>query len=122
MRADSIRKYLRQLLMRREGAMCTTGISFQVMTNPIIREIVVRANLDFVHQQVIMVLYTLQHEKRLDQYAQVLPLYLGKDWSACERLLADLEAAGVVRRSSGGVDLPYEIHVDDDGDACACGM
>lgn len=102
--------------------MCTTGISFQVMTNPIIRDIVVRANLDFVHQQVIMLLYTLQHEKRLDQYAQVLPLYLGKDWSACEQLLADLEAAGVVRRSNGGVELPYEIHVDEDGDACACGM
>ncbi len=115
-------EHLRQLLTSREDGMCTTGISYQVMSNPLIRDIVVRDNLDFLHQQVIMVLYTLQHEKRLDQYAQMLPLYLGKDMTACEQLLADLESAGVVRRSGGGIELLHEIHVDDDGDACACGM
>ena len=111
-----------ELLALWESNMCTTGVSYQVMTDPVIQDIVSRKELDFLHQQVIMVLYTLQHEKRLHDYRQMLPIYLGRDWDACERLLAVLESAGVVRRVGTDIELPYEVHIDDAGDACACGI
>lgn len=100
--------------------MCTTGISFQVMSNPKIQEIVKREKLDYLHQQVIMVLYTLQHEKRLHDYRDMLPIYLGRDWEACEELLGVLESAGIVELSPECIELPVQINVDVDSDACIC--
>ncbi len=102
--------------------MCTTGISYYVMTDPYIQEMVSRGKLDFLQQQVIMVLYTLQHEKRLHEFREMLPIYLGKDWVACERLLEALERVGIVKISDEGIELPHPIVIDDDADACTCAM
>lgn len=101
--------------------MCTTGISYQVMSDPNLQELVSRKKLDLVHQQLVMVLYTLEHEKRLHEYRQMLPIYRGKNWAECEQLLEVLETAGIVKRSAEGIELPLHIHVHEDVGACACG-
>jgi len=118
-RAVIISYYLLEFSLR-QANMCTTGISYYVMTDPYLHEIMTRRNLDFLHQQVIMVLYTLQHDKRLHEYRQMLPVYLGRDWTACEPLLDGLEAAGIINRSIDGIELPHQIFIQDDRDACAC--
>jgi hypothetical protein len=100
--------------------MCTAGISFQVMSDPVLQEVVFKNGLDFLHQQVLMMLYTLDHEKRLPEYRQLLPVYLAKDWEACDELLNVLEIAGVVRRSERDIELVHKIEIVDAASDCAC--
>lgn len=103
-----------------EVMMCTAGISFQVMSDPVLQEVVFNHGLDLLHQQVVMVLYTLDHEKRLTEYRRLLPVYLGKDWETCDQLLNVLETAGVVRRSNQDIELIHKIEFVDAASDCAC--
>jgi len=100
--------------------MCQAGISFQVMSDPYLQEVAVNHGFDFVHQQVMMILYTLDHERSLSEYRRLLPVYLGRDSEQCDQLLKVLEAAGVVRRTGNDIELIHKIEFAADASDCAC--
>jgi hypothetical protein len=100
--------------------MCIDGISHHVLADPTVQRLMANPILDFVHHQVLMALYSLECNDRLDEYKQVLPVYLQKDWSGCDEILKALEQAGLVTRA--GDDLQLTVKVEGGGVAsCGCG-
>jgi hypothetical protein len=102
--------------------MCMDGVSLSLMNDETFREILADPALDFVHKQVLMTLYSLDHEKRLADYRKMLPIYLSSDWAKCEAILQTLEVAGLITRShDGSLALTHPVHVDQPDAACGCG-
>lgn len=102
-----------------EAAMCTDGVSHLIFADERILEKMSNPILDFVHKQVVMTLYTLDAGNRLDEYKDVLPTYLSKDWTECESILKTIEEAGLVTLSPDGIDLTYRVESDDTV-SCGC--
>lgn len=100
--------------------MCTDGISHLVFRDPTIQEMMSNPALDLIHKQVVMLLYSLDAEKRLDQFKEFLPTYLGKDWSECLLILEILSGAGFLKRTGEEIRLTYPIVADDGGFGCGC--
>lgn len=100
--------------------MCIDGISHYVLAHPTVQRLMANPTLDFVHHQVLLTLYSLEHTHRLAEYKQVLPLYLQRDWDACEKILTALEQAGLIVRSGEGLRLTVAVE-GGDGSSCGCG-
>lgn len=98
--------------------MCTDGVSHLLFEDKTIMEKMSNPILDFVHKQVIMTLYTLNADKRLSDYKDMLPTYLSKDWAECETILKTIEQAGLVTLSPDGIRLIHEV---ESGDTASCG-
>lgn len=103
-----------------EGSMCTAAISHLVLSDATIQERMSNPILDMVHKQVVMVLYSLDADKRLQEYREWLPIYLSRDWSDCAALLQTIEAAGLITRAKEGIELTYKIEADNSDMACGC--
>jgi hypothetical protein len=102
--------------------MCTDGVSHLVMEDERVRRLMSKPNMDFVHWQVVMMLYSLDAGGRLNEFRQVLPVYLCLDWERCSRILADLEVAGLVRQADDSLTLTHPIKPSHSDHACGCAM
>jgi hypothetical protein len=99
--------------------MCTDGVSMLIFENEAIMEKMSNPILDFVHKQVVMTLYSLEAAKRLDEYRELLPTYLSKDWPECEAILSAIEQAGLVTLRSDGITLTHRVESDNKA-SCGC--
>jgi hypothetical protein len=100
--------------------MCTAAISHLVMSDAIIQEKMSDPLLDMIHKQVVMVLYSLDADKRLPEFREWLPIYLSREWSECAPILETIEAAGLIKRTQEGIALTHRIEVDGMDMACGC--
>ena len=99
--------------------MCTDGVSMLLFEHEAIAEKMSNPTLDFVHRQVIMTLYSLEAAKRLDEYRELLPMYLSKDWPECEAILKTIEQAGLLTLNPDGIELTYRVE-SDNTTSCGC--
>lgn len=101
--------------------MCTDGVGHLVLGDDTIQEKMANPILDIVHKQVIMTLYSLDAAHRLDDYKEMLPLYLSIDWPQCSSILDAIEEAGLISRTESGIVLTHPIE-SDNGSSCGCSM
>ena len=52
-----------------------------------------------------MNLYSMDANNQLHEFKELLPLYLSKDWSACEEILDTLVQAGLLNWTDNGIEL-----------------
>jgi hypothetical protein len=100
--------------------MCTDGVSKLVLEDEVIGEKMANPILDIVHKQVVLVLYSLDANKQLDRYKELLPVYLSLDWPRCAEIIDTIETAGLVVRSDHGLQLVYPVSTDANAAACGC--
>lgn len=100
--------------------MCTDSVSHLLFEHEAIREKMAHPLMDFVHQQVLMTLYSLDGGKKLQECRELLPVYLSKQWSECETILRTLERVGLIAMAGDTVELTYPIH-NDQPSLCGCG-
>jgi hypothetical protein len=100
--------------------MCIQGLSPLLMEDENLQHALARANLDLVHQQVLMTLYTMDVDNRLEECKEILPIYLSQPWSSCSEILGGLETAGLITRSGEQIALTYPIKPPDDDMSCGC--
>jgi predicted methyltransferase len=96
------------------------GVCQSVMNDEAIQEKMANPILDIVHKQVVMVLYSLEANKQIDEYKELLPVYLSTDWSKCAAILDAIEQAGLLIRTDGGIQLTHQVEVDTSANSCAC--
>jgi hypothetical protein len=101
--------------------MCSTGLSEWFFKDERIQEIMTHPSMDLVHKQVLFNLYALQADGHLDGYQDLLPVYLGKPWPECDRILDKIEEMGLIRRSGEGLFLIYEPERSAALSSCMCG-
>lgn len=101
--------------------MCIDGVGHLVLGNETIQEKMANPILDLVHKQVVMTLYSLDANHRLDEYKEILPLYLSTDWSGCSAILDAIEQAGLISRTEQGITLTHRIE-SDQGSSCGCSL
>lgn len=89
--------------------MCTEGVSFSAMNDGAVQELLANPILDLIHKQVFMNLYAMDANNQLHEYQELLPLYLSKDWSACEDILDTLVQAGLLKWTEDGIELTRPI-------------
>jgi len=100
--------------------MCTDGVSRIIMNDDKIQALMSNPILDLIHKQVIMNLYSLDADHSLSDYKRMLPIYLGMDWEACQRLLNTIEEAGLLYRTVDGIALTHPVEPDTSAH-CGCG-
>ena len=100
--------------------MCTDGVSLVVLNDERIQQAMADPKLDFVHKQVLLTLYSMQAAGNLDEYEQMLPLYLSSDWAKCEGILGVLEQVRLISNHGPGIELTYKIEAPDVDDSCGC--
>jgi hypothetical protein len=101
--------------------MCNVGVSFLAMNDDAIQELLANPILDVIHKQVLMNLYSMDANNQLHEYKELLPLYLSKDWAACEDILNTLVQAGLLKRTDNGIELTRSIPRQEQDQACAMG-
>ncbi len=101
--------------------MCSTGPSQWFFKDERIQEIMADPAMDLVDKQVLFNLYSLHADGRLDGYKDLLPVYLGKTWSECDRILDKIEQVGLIRRSGDGLVLIYKPESQETSSSCMCG-
>ncbi len=100
--------------------MCMQGITHSLMEDENLQALLASPMLEVIHKQVLTTLYSLEAENRLQEYAEVLPLYLSLDWSKCVNILALLEQAGLIAISPEGISLTYPLKKAEEKPSCAC--
>jgi predicted methyltransferase len=101
--------------------MCTDGVGHLVLGDEAIQEKMANPILDLVHKQVVMTLYSLDASHRLDEYKEVLPLYLSVDWPQCNAILDAIEQAGLINRTENGIAMTHPVESDSES-SCGCSM
>ncbi len=102
--------------------MCTDGVSLAVMNDERIQQALASPLLDLIHKQVLFALYSMDAAGNLDEYPQVLPLYLSVDASRCEAILSTLEQAGLITRTQGTLELTHKVQAPVPDGSCGCHM
>ncbi len=100
--------------------MCTASVGDIIMENQMIQDLMAKPNLDLIHKQVLMTLYALDAQKRLDDYKTILPIYLSMDWKNCEQILETLESAGLVTLDRESIVMNYPLNIDKNQSSCGC--
>ncbi len=100
--------------------MCTASVGDIIMENALIQELMAKPDLDLIHKQVLITLYALDSQKRLDDHKTMLPIYLSMDWKNCEEILRTLESAGLITIDQGSILMNYPIDVDSNQSSCGC--
>lgn len=100
--------------------MCTDGVSQLVLEDEVIGEKMANPLLDIVHKQVVMMLYSLDANRQLGRYKELLPLYLSLDWPHCEEILGAIETAGLLVSSDNGIQLVHPVSADASMGSCGC--
>jgi hypothetical protein len=99
--------------------MCMDGVSHLVLSDARIQRKMANPILDIVHKQVVMTLYSLEANHQLQEYRQMLPLYLSMDWPKCAEIIDAIELAGLITRSGERIALTYHIEAEQDV-GCGC--
>jgi hypothetical protein len=103
--------------------MCTEGVSFLAMNDEAVQALLTNPILDVIHKQVLLNLYSMDANNQLHEFKELLPIYLSKDWPACEGILDTLVQAGLLKRADNGIELIHPIHRHErTGHEQACGM
>ncbi|MBI5570071.1 MAG: hypothetical protein HY914_09010 [Desulfomonile tiedjei] len=100
--------------------MCMDAVSHLLINDRTFQRLVSNPSLDLIHKQVLMALYSMELGGELERCKELLPVYLSSDWSRCETILDTLEAAGLIERIDGAVELTYRIDKDEAGGSCGC--
>ena len=100
--------------------MCIDGVSNLIMHDENVRVRMFDPRMDLIHQQVLMTLYSLETGGRLQEYRDVLPLYLSLNWDECALILDTIEQVGLITRSADGITLTYPVKPQDADGACGC--
>ncbi len=100
--------------------MCTDGVGHLVLGDERIQALMADPRLDLVHQQVVMTLYSLNAQGKLDEYREILPIYLSLAWESCEEILDAIVSVGLLNRTNEGIELTYPVVDDGTGDSCGC--
>jgi len=100
--------------------MCMDGVSLAVMNDERIQQALASPLLDLVHKQVLFTLYSMNAAGSLDEYQQVLPLYLSTDSATCESILSTLEQAGLLVRNQGTIELTHKVDAPVPDGSCGC--
>ncbi len=99
--------------------MCMDSVGHLVMQDETIQGLMSNPILELVHKQVIMTLYSLDADHRLNECKELLPIYLSVDWNKCCEILNTIQAAGLLVRNADEVRLTHPI--DTDGmNVCGC--
>ncbi len=99
--------------------MCMDTVGHLVMQDETIQGLMSNPILDLVHKQVIMTLYSLEANHRLNECKEVLPIYLSRDWTQCCEILNTIQAAGLLVRTADEIYLTHPIKTDG-MNACGC--
>ena len=102
--------------------MCMDGVSLVVLNDERIQQAMADPQLDFVHKQVLLTLYSMNASGNLDEYEQMLPVYLSTDWAKCDGILNVLEKVGLISRNGKGIELTYTVEAPDVDASCGCHM
>lgn len=100
--------------------MCMDGVGHLLMEDEGFQRMLAHPDLDFVHRQVVMTLYSLQMNNRLHEWRETLPIYLSQTQEQCEEIVAVLARAGLVNVNGAEISLPYEFEVPESDHSCAC--
>jgi len=100
--------------------MCIDGVGHLVLGDERIQSLMADPRLDLVHQQVVMALYSLDAQGRLEEYKEVLPIYLSLSWERCSEIIDAIVGVGLLVRTQDGVELAYPVADDGSGGSCAC--
>ncbi len=101
--------------------MCFAAVSPVLMEDERIQSLLANPKLDMIHRQLVMTLYSLDASGRLNEYRDVLPLYLNMDWEKCRPLLDAIEEAGLITRNGDKIALTVPVEAPVDEHACGCG-
>jgi hypothetical protein len=101
--------------------MCNVGVSFLAMNDDAVQELLANPILDLIHKQVLMNLYSMDANNQLHEFKELLPLYLSKDWSACEEILDTLVQAKLLKWTDNGIELTRTIPRQEQDQACGMG-
>ncbi|HMK35367.1 MAG TPA: hypothetical protein VK463_09895 [Desulfomonilaceae bacterium] len=99
--------------------MCMDAVGPLVLQDPTVQELMSNPILDFVHKQVVLTLYSLNANHRLQEYKEVLPVYLSQEWSKCAEILDTIQKAGLLVQTADGIHLTHPIETDG-MNACGC--
>ena len=100
--------------------MCVDGVGHLVMADERVQTLMADPRLDFVHQQVVMTLYALDAQGRLEDYREILPIYLSREWAECSEILDTIGSVGLLNHTQDGIELAYPITAEDSGHSCGC--
>jgi hypothetical protein len=100
--------------------MCMEGMNSFSITDDAFQKLVSNPELDLVHKQVLMSLYSMAAIKCLHEYKELLPVYLSSDWSHCETILETLERAGLLSLTEHGIELTHKVDEKSVGASCGC--
>ena len=100
--------------------MCMDAVSHLLINDKTFQRLVSNPQLDLIHKQVLMALYSMDLGGELLRCRELLPVYLSSDWTRCETILDTLEAAGLIKRVGGAVELTYKIEKDEGDGSCGC--
>jgi len=101
--------------------MCFDSVSYMLLQDERFMELVAHPELDLVHKQVIMALYSLEAGHQLDDYRETLPVYLSMNWDTCSQILDVIEHAGLIHRDESGITLVHRFDMPDQhAGSCGC--
>ncbi|MGC8602444.1 MAG: hypothetical protein ACP5VS_02005 [Desulfomonilaceae bacterium] len=100
--------------------MCTASVSDIIMENEMIQGLMANPGLDLIHKQVLMTLYALDAQKRIEDYKSILPIYLSMDWDNCEQILQTLVSTGLITIDQESILMNYPIDIDSTRSSCGC--
>ncbi|MEW6348531.1 MAG: hypothetical protein AB1646_05680 [Thermodesulfobacteriota bacterium] len=92
--------------------MCTASVAGLIFEHEEIQRLLANPILDMVHRQVVLTLYGLDADRRLDEYQSLLPVYLNMSPEECSAVMEKIEKAGLVVRSGNGLALTYPLNPD----------
>jgi hypothetical protein len=99
--------------------MCTDSAGHLVMEDEKIQDLMSNPILELIHKQVIMTLYSLDADHRLNECKELLPIYLSLDWNRCCEILNTIQAAGLLVRTETDIRLTHPIEIDG-MNSCGC--
>jgi hypothetical protein len=99
--------------------MCMDSVGHLVMEDETIQRLMSNPILELLHKQVILTLYSMDADHRLNECRELLPIYLSQDWDRCCEILNTIQAAGLLVRKADEIRLTHPIETDG-MDACGC--
>ncbi len=100
--------------------MCTASVTALIFADEEIQRLMANPILDMVHRQVVLTLYGLDADHRLDEYESLLPVYLSLSPEQCSGVIDRIEQAGIVARSDDGLVLTHPLDPADMEPSCHC--
>ena len=100
--------------------MCTVSVGNIIFKDETIQGLMARPSLDLIHKQVLMTLYALDSQKRLEEFKAVLPIYLSMEWENCEKILVELESEGLITVKTGSIVMNHPLNLEANETSCGC--